>query len=232
LGKARALGLVKVKINEKIRIKTQKLRGTLIFSAMRLLTPNFLKEIIDWQTFVDRTPRPFTKFLSGRYETNCLIGVEIGFGYGRNAQSILKELNMRRLFCVDPLEPYANKFGDSIGYFADNLDKGLYPVISKDPRVCFIRLTSDEAFASGALPRGELDFVYVDGLHTPGQAYRDIMNALDFVKVGGVVGGHDFTQDHEDSVVPAVFKVSAETGLVPAVEMPDFWFIKNEDFSE
>jgi hypothetical protein len=220
-----------VKISEKIRVRTQKLRVTLVFGVMRLLTPNFLKEIIDWRTFVDRTPRPFTKFLSGHYGTNCLVGVEIGFGYGKNAQSILKELNIKRLFCVDPLEPYTNKFGDCISYFAD-LDKGLYLQISKDPRIYFIKLPSDEAFASGALPRGDLDFVYVDGLHTVDQAYRDIMNALDFVKVGGVVGGHDFTREHQDSVLPAVFKVSAETGLTPTVKMPDFWFVKNKDFGE
>jgi hypothetical protein len=82
------------------------------------------------------------------------------------------------------------------------------------------------------LPRGDLDFVYVDGLHTTDQVYRDIMNALDFVKVGGFVSGHDFVSEFQDSVMPAVFLVAAETGLTPTIKMPDFWFVKTEEMSQ
>jgi hypothetical protein len=211
------------------RSKTSRLRSGLVFAVMRVLTPNFRKAILDWQTLTNRTPRPFTLFLKKHFGGRHICGAEIGFGYGYNASSLLEELNIVWLFCVDPMKPYTNEFGEiSVDYC--NARKSLYRKVTKDSKVSFIRLPSDKAFASETLPRGDLDFVYVDGLHTPDQAYRDIMNALDFVKVGGVVGGHDFTRRYEHLVFPAVFRVAAETGLVPTVKMPDFWFIKAENW--
>ena len=127
------------------------------------------------------------------------------------------------------MECYTHEIGKyTVGYFNPAKGKGHYSEIIKNPRVCFVKLPSDRAFALGEIPRN-LDFVYVDGLHTPDQAYRDIMNSLNFVKIGGVVGGHDFTREYEQLVLPAVLRVAAETGLVPTVKMPDFWFVKTED---
>ena len=79
---------------------------------------------------------------------------------------------------------------------------------------------SDDAFAYNLIPE-HVDFIYIDGLHTTEQTCRDIRNSL---KRTFFVGGHDFTRNFESTVVPAVFKVSAETGLIPTVDMPDFWF--------
>ena len=212
---------------DKIRVGTQKLRATLIFTAMYVLTPNLRKEIIDWKTCIDRTPRPFTLYLKQHFGDKPLVGAEIGFGFGFNALNLLEELNVERLYCIDPLKPYVTKFGQYEGKYL-NKATSLFPILSKDSRLCFVKLESDEAFDSNEIPH-DLDFVYVDGLHTTEQVYKDLLNSFNHVKVGGVVGGHDFTRDFQDSVLPAVFKVSAETGLIPTIEMPDFWFVKTGD---
>lgn len=51
--------------------------------------------------------------------------------------------------------------------------------------------TSDEAASKlGGL---KYDFVYIDGLHTYDGVKNDIQNYLPLVKDGGVIGGHDYT---------------------------------------
>jgi hypothetical protein len=211
-------------LGDRFRSATKRLRHALVFGTMEFLTPKLRDGVKDWLTYRAKTPRPFTLFLKQYFGEKPVAGAEIGFGFGFNALSFLQELSIERLYCIDPLEIYANKFGDAVvDYFDPSV--GLYPQLSKDHRVHFVKLASDQAFAWGRMPR-DLDFVYVDGLHTADQAFRDIINGFEYVRVGGVVGGHDFTREYENSVLPAVFRVAAETGLVPTIKMPDFWFVK------
>jgi hypothetical protein len=208
-----------------LKTKTRDLRAGAVFGVMGVLTPKLRDGVKDWLTYRTKTPRPFTLFLKRNFGEKHLVGAEIGFGYGFNALSLLEELNIETLYCIDPLKAYVNKFGQYEDKYLDE-NGSLFPMLSKDPRVHFVKLESDKAFDSKEIPH-DLDFVYVDGLHTSEQAYRDIMNALNQVKAGGTVGGHDFTREYEDTVLPAVFRVSAQTGMVPTVDMPDFWFIKD-----
>jgi len=55
--------------------------------------------------FVD-LPRPMILHIKKLYGTKLLIGVEIGVGECKNALSILKLLNMKMLYLVDPYMPY------------------------------------------------------------------------------------------------------------------------------
>jgi hypothetical protein len=52
-------------------------------------------------------------------------------------------------------------------------------------------MTSDEGY--DALKFNEWDFIYIDGLHTYEGVKNDIKNFLPLVKKGGVIGGHDYT---------------------------------------
>lgn len=54
-----------------------------------------------------------------------------------------------------------------------------------------IKATSDEACE--ALKYNQFDFIYIDGLHTYEGVKNDIINYLPLVKDGGVIGGHDYT---------------------------------------
>jgi hypothetical protein len=198
--------------------KTREVRGALAFGTMRFLTPNLHATVKEQLSYINHTPRPFTRFLKRRFGNQPVSGLEVGFGFGDNAVSLLEELNVQALYCVDPFQPYHCVLSTVADYSEDK--KGYRQILSHDERVHFIKARSDEAFTLRMVP-DKLDFVYVDGLHTTAQAHRDIINALRRSKL---VGGHDFTRSFESTVVPAVFKVSAETGLIPTVEMPDFWF--------
>ena len=63
----------------------------------------------------------------------------------------------------------------------------------KRPGASYFATTSDDFFAQHAptaLASG-CDVVFVDGLHTYGQTYRDIQNSLKYLNPGGVILVHD-----------------------------------------
>lgn len=65
--------------------------------------------------------------------------------------------------------------------------------ISGDHGVWYYQMASDEFFAGVAPTRlaDGIDVAFVDGLHTWQQAYRDCLNALEYLSPGGVILVHD-----------------------------------------
>lgn len=61
------------------------------------------------------------------------------------------------------------------------------------PGASYHAMTSDDFFAQAAptVLAGGVDVVFIDGLHTDGQAYRDCVNALRYLSPGGVILMHD-----------------------------------------
>ena len=202
-------------------IKTRRIRQFFAMAALKFFTPNLAAQIKDMTTRQSAVPRPFTNFLKSYYGDKSLVGVEIGFGYGYNAESLLTELNIKKLFCVEPFLLKKWMQGSTLidAYVDDK--KSLFPKLVADKRVSFVHLPSDAAFS--VLPYN-LDFVYVDGNHTYDFVQRDILNSLNHVAAEGVVGGHDFWRGYE--VIQAVLDLTVKLKLAPTVDEPDFWFVK------
>lgn len=200
------------------------LRRRVGLKVLRCLTPKLAIEVSDNLTYVNRTPRPFTLHLKQVFGDKELVGVEIGFGFGFNAESLLEELNVKRLYCVDPF--LMKKYFDGDGFdhkvvkFTDR-DKTRFFDIENNHTVVFVQLPSAEAFKE--LP-SNLDFVYIDGNHGYHHVLSDLRQAFNHVSRGGFVGGHDFIRRCE--VVPAVLDFALEIGQTPTIQMPDFWFEK------
>jgi len=75
----------------------------------------------------------------------------------------------------------------------------------RKPGVRYFALTSDEFFRQVA-PRilsGGVDVVFIDGLHTFEQAYRDCLNSLKYLKSGGVIFLHDCLPTSEPEALVA-----------------------------
>lgn len=206
--------------------KTGQLRRQLVLLPMKVLTPRLATDIEDHLScFVSEVPRPFTRFLLRRFGNKSLRGAEIGFGYGNNAENMLKTLNMKRLYCIDPfiMQPYYEGEQLISGYGDAELNK--YAQLKRDSRVTFVKLPSEQGFKE--LPKN-LDFVYIDGNHECNFVLKDLRGAFSVVKSGGFVGGHDFTIDYQSRVIRAVLEFALEIRQVPVIEMPDFWFVKGE----
>lgn len=86
------------------------------------------------------------------------------------------------IWCFDPFRPHE----DSFWRFCSNvLYAGLRDTVTlyKNP--------SDDAFA--LVPQDMMfDFIFIDGDHSEEQCYKDIMNSMQRIKLGGVIACHDY----------------------------------------
>jgi|SRR3990167_229732 len=126
-------------------------------------------------------------------------GMEIGVGYGENAERILEQFN-GFLFLVDPWDEQDEKKWPDTKVIGNKQECFVYcsgKLSRFKKRTVFIRLFSDEALSK--FEDESLDFVYVDGNHASPQVDRDVENWWRKVRPGGIFGGHDYYDNHEPS---------------------------------
>jgi len=135
----------------------------------------------------------FTKFVLENQEIEMgegLVGVEVGVRDGRNALDLCRFLNIRKLYLVDPFLPY---FDNTRDYTIDDQNKELEKLIKNTEsifnKIIIIRQTSEEALKM--FYDKIFDFVYIDGNHDYENIKTD-MGWWDKVKIGGILGGHDY----------------------------------------
>jgi hypothetical protein len=173
-------------------------------------------------------PRPFERLaILGKK----LVGVEIGVFKGQHAESLLQNLDIERLYLVDPyavygtddVRKYCGEEKDSLELAKKECEERLTPHNNK---IVWVFKGSTEALKE--IP-DNLDFVYIDGNHEEQFVREDIANYYPKVRPGGVIGGHDFyngfTREH-DGVVKAVSEFAVKNNLPLQVELPDWWVRK------
>lgn len=174
------------------------------------LTRNDLFGIINRD--VSSVPRPSIKFMKNYFQNRLVFGAEIGVQYGLNAKSILKELNIKKMYLIDIWENYESY-------------KETYKKFKKDNR---IRLIIDYSeFAVSYIINNSLDFVYIDADHEYKSVYQDIKIWIKKVKKGGIVAGHDIFNC--SGVLEAVKDFCCENKINFKIELPDWYFIKTKE---
>jgi hypothetical protein len=164
-------------------------------------------------------PRPSTRIIHGVYGGKPLVGVEIGTGLGENALSLLRELNVERLYCIDPFVPYRD--GDvKIQTAYSSESRHTLMMLSKFENVTFIRKFSSEAYRE--IPKS-IDFVYIDGNHDYDYVLADLRNYYPLVHERGIVAGHDMCFP---DVRNALADFCRENAIRPSVVQPDWVIIK------
>jgi hypothetical protein len=136
------------------------------------------------------------------------ISAEIGVHCGVNAMEMLKELPIQLLYLIDPYKPYVDKDSSCLQWFvydSDTVDnykaaaKANINLNNQNKRTRFIELPSLEAI--DLFPAESFNFVYIDASHSRPNIDSDIFAWYPKVKVGGVLGGHDWgIQDVQDAV--------------------------------
>lgn len=157
--------------------------------------------------------RPFIEFLKTQGKQG-LIGAEIGVYKGENAKTMLNLLDIKKLYLVDSYPIY--------------FEDGFFKNVPWDKRTCdakniaknnlslfdnkeFIYKTSKNA--SKEFPDDFFDFIYIDAKHDKKSVYRDICLWYSKLKLGGIIGGHDFDKLHQ-GVINAVEQFAKENDLV------------------
>ncbi len=169
----------------------------------------------------------------GTFLNECgLIGeiAEIGCAHGGFSTIVLSQWKGRKYYMIDPWEVQ-----DSEIYRERQISKEDYDtkhrecceIADKDKRAVVIRALSQDAVKQ--FSDGQLDVVYLDGNHE----YQHVISDMDAwwpkVKVGGIMGGHDFQNHTQDGwwceVAKAVMNWVAPRKLEFQVCPCSSWFI-------
>lgn len=140
-----------------------------------------------------------------------LVGAEIGVWKGEHAWAMLKQLDIKKLYLVDPYELYPTYGGLGIQSPQEMLmsqqfaEKMLEKEGFKD-KVEWITKPSIEAARD--VKNDSLDFVYIDGNHGYEYVMSDILSWEPKIKKDGLIGGHDYLfekdKPYHEGVVKAV----------------------------
>lgn len=187
---------------------------------VQLIAPKLYEDYVKHSEWIHsvfaETPRPFTVFLKNRSFERVFVGAEIGVASGDNALSICEELNIKKLFLIDPYIPYSD--GGVITQYVDSCNIAVRKLEKYKDKLEFIKLSSDEAV--GKISE-ELDFVYVDGNHSYEFVLNDIEKYIQLLKPDGIIGGHDYW--NLTGVPKAVNESAKKLGWNLTVSLPDWW---------
>jgi hypothetical protein len=204
-----------------VKKRTRKFRAFAAGTCLRILTPNFYKEAKDSLEAKDsfEFPRPSTRIIHRIYGEKPLVGVEIGAGFGENALSLLHELSIERLYCIDPFVPYLD---GEVKIQTDYLSRSEYTLkmLSKFKNVTFIRKFSSEACEE---IHENVDFVYIDGNHGYDYVLADLRNYYPLIHEKGVIAGHDLAWS---SVRKALDDFCRVNTIEPILRSPDWIIIR------
>ncbi len=156
-------------------------------------------------------------FIKKKFGGKELICAEIGTFEGGNAEYILKNLNIRGLYLIDPWESYDR-------YNQVKLNKA-YKKTLKRMKKFKSKVVILKKFSSDALSdiKELLDFVYIDGNHDYKFVKKDMENYYKKLKKGGVLAGHDI---YLSGVSKALCEFVNEKKLQPHIWSMDWWIIK------
>ena len=155
---------------------------------------------------------------------------EIGCLAGTFSRTILSQWQGEKYHMIDPWvtqleEDYREHQETSERY--EEMYQGALALAQEDNRVNVLRMLS--AAAVKEFKNGQLDCVYIDGNH----AYKNVMEDMDLywpkVKIGGIMGGHDFMNRTGEGawieVEMAVLRWAQEHGKTFYVCPCTSWFI-------
>ncbi|MHA2342824.1 MAG: class I SAM-dependent methyltransferase [Candidatus Hodarchaeales archaeon] len=163
--------------------------------------------------------RPSLQLLANEID---LVGVEIGVRFGCNALRILLNLNVKRLYLVDPYKPFPIIRGGLWMNGNQNICDQ-YRLVAMKNLEGYDNIIWREDFSYNVIGdiEDDLDFVYIDGDHRYEAVKKDIRLYLPKVKTGGILAGHDYTSTPD--VTKAVDEIFGDTLIQ---EGDDWWIIK------
>jgi predicted O-methyltransferase YrrM len=115
--------------------------------------------------------------------------VEVGSHIGESARIFLDNTTVEKIFCVD----------DWSGNNGEEREAEFDKFCDTQPKITKVKLNS--LAASEWFMPNVLDFVYIDADHSYGHIKQDIALWTPKVKVGGYIGGHDYTWKFKDVIL-------------------------------
>ncbi len=160
----------------------------------------------------ERGLRDLISYINSISDTKDMQMIEIGSYAGESTQIFCENFKF-----VVAIDPYIDNYDPTdIGCqnaVMEEILKHFQERIIKYDNVALIRASSDDVIEWDLLVNKEVDFVYIDGLHTYEQVKKDIQNYLPLIKKGGFIGGHDYHPTWQ-GVVDAVNELLGEPNKI------------------
>lgn len=159
--------------------------------------------------------------LQNRFGDKLITGIEIGTAEGLLTKSLLLYLpNLEMIYTIDPcLFVLGTQFEASMydqAWHDDRYNQAVKALAEYQGRYKHLRITSDDAVNQTP---DQVDFVWIDGDHSPEQISKDVANYYPKVKSGGIFGGHDW-----DKAIQIVKRHLNETVML-GVDLT-WWLVK------
>lgn len=146
-------------------------------------------------SFDDSTPMPIEIPNIGRGDLPDLfkklgfkIGAEVGVLDGEFSEKLCQANSQLKLYCIDPWE----RVDGFDGYDNDRLKHAYATAKEKLSKYNCTIIKDTSMDAVGDFEDDSLDFVYIDADHSFKAVVMDVCEWMQKVKVGGIIGGHDF----------------------------------------
>jgi len=136
------------------------------------------------------------QFLYPVAPTDEMICAEIGSFEGKGSiliHSALCSNTTSKLYCIDPFDDEYVKGSEKMAfwnYACKGQMQRFYNNTSTYPKISALQGTSDEMISK--LEDGSIDFVYIDGDHSPEQVYKDAVNMFPKMKKNGIILFDDY----------------------------------------
>lgn len=161
------------------------------------------------QELIDKIEKVAEEILKAKY-SNCYrdkffpmiieklgfkVGVEIGVDKASFSNHVLSKTNIDMYYCIDTWQDdfgsdYRPEFFNKDGDIRFNEAYNTIKEYVDSKRAVLIKSTGLEA--SKDFGTETIDFCYIDGDHSLGGIYTDIVAWTPKVKIGGIISGHDY----------------------------------------
>ncbi len=159
-------------------------------------------------------------------------GAELGVAFGGHAEQILKNTKVEKLYGVDLYQNYGNTtdafFWNGVSYQQKNYDDLYQFTLNRmsqfGNRFNLIRKSTTDASSD---VQEELDFVFIDALHTDEGVTSDLNHWFPKIRKGGMISGHDYNHSNFPGVSDAVNRFAEQNSLnIVEADGHVWWAIK------
>ncbi len=169
---------------------------------MRILKTNYIITKI--------LPKHTTMYAKKWFKNKPIRCIEVGVLNGENAKSWFKNLNIDKLYLIDPYKEFtiANLNRIESQSTLDNCKKKMYKNLKPYwDRVEFLNMTSEEAIKYNHIDE-KVDYIYLDGNHNYLNLKWELDNFYPLLKEGGILTGDDYNQQDVSEALQEFCKVN------------------------
>lgn len=164
-------------------------------------------------------------------EKNLRTGAEIGVAFGGHSEAILNQTNVEILYGIDNYEhrvDYEYPMNLPQDDFNDLYEKTNQRLSAFGDRFKLIR--ADSEIAANQI-QGKLDFIYIDADHSYNGVWNDLCSWYSKVRVGGIIGGHDYMHPDFPGVKQAIDEFFRRFYWEIHIEGEGVWWVEKQSLN-